>query len=174
MDDFKGWFCNLGTFPILGAIKEELELKVRPLDGFDPSGGLKISSTTLTSNNLDQNGRLQSTTSSNNKFKTTAKFNSSKSSYTVFSISTISTSMKNTTTSRRRANISNQNDQVSSENNEQNGPTFKFKAVREIKLIACLDNKNKCTLKSDSSKLLKHASLQLVFTSLMPILIRYY
>lgn len=32
MDDFKGAFCNLGSFPIIESIKEEFEHKVQNMD----------------------------------------------------------------------------------------------------------------------------------------------
>lgn len=150
MDDFKGWFCNLGTFPIIGAIKEEFEHKIRPLENSDSAD--QINNDKTTTSNLAS--RLQSTTKTNGKGKSTIKqIDNSKNGYTV--LTTPTTYKKMTTTLTNRPNNINKISNGVNTNREKtqeddNGPKFKFKAVREIKLIACLDNKNKCNLKNDS------------------------
>jgi hypothetical protein len=160
MDDFKGWFCNLGTFPIIGAIKEEFEHKIRPLESSDSADQINNDKTTFS--NLAS--RLQSTTKSNGKGKSTLKsFNISKNGYTVL---TTSTTKKITTTLTYRPN---NNNKIDNEEKSKNEYKPKFKAVREIKLVACLDNKNKCNLKNVSFKTNIHSNKLILISILILI-----
>jgi hypothetical protein len=164
MDDFKGWFCNLGTFPIIGAIKEEFEHKIRPLENSDSTDQINNVKTTI----LNQASRLQSTTKSNGKGKSTVKLvNSTKVGYTVLTTASTHKKVSNVLTNRPNNNKVSHGENINREKSQDDIiPKFKFKAVREIKLVACLDNKNKCNLKNNSFKTNIH-SCNLILMSLV-------
>ena len=120
MDDFKGWFCNLGSFPIIEAVKEEFEHKITLItEENQDESTFSIYTTDLIKNNIKD-------------LKSTKKHNANSSTKKILNYKSTTKQIKD----------SEKND--ISYLNEENGQKIynslkKFKAVREVKLITCLD-----------------------------------
>ena len=152
MDDFKGLFCNLGAFPIIESIKEEFEHKLLPLNpdfknknnsnsiyeqidkehgSKKPSSESKEQNNKKPSNNNNNNNNINNI---NNKYSTLSpNFNQD------LNYKNLRT---NYTKDKRATTPSNKNrlDRLLTTEKMK-----KFKAIREIKIVACLD-KSKCHL----------------------------
>ncbi len=173
MDDFKGLFCNLGAFPIIESIKEEFEHKLLPLnpdfkyknhsnsiyEQIDKEHGSKKQSN---ENNKDQNNNKKPSNNiniinnNNNKYSTLSPENNQELNYKNL--------RTNYTKDKKASTPPNKNKFEKLFTTEK---MKKFKAIREIKIVACLD-KSKCHLdiNSGSSILLLYNKIIFAFSTL--------
>lgn len=175
MDDFKGWFCNLNAFPIIESIKEEFEHKFILVDVDKNNTTGQISTTTKRSleakTTSDRHIKVKTASTVKNRLThtidTTKEFmaNNNKNIDTIKKNNYEKTNPKNGVTSIKEIskleNIENETtlNSTSSKEEPRNEPNLdaavrsvkkKFKAVREIRLHACL-NKKLCNLGSNHS-----------------------
>lgn len=121
MDDFKGLFCNLGSYPIIEAVKEQFEHKI-----------------TLIHEESEDKERF--------KLTTIKKLEQNKENYMqvnkVYNLTTIENNLIKFTL---KTKIPKKLDKDITHVKFSNNHVKKFKAIREVKLIACLDV-HKCSL----------------------------
>ena len=173
MDDFKGWFCNLNAFPIIESIKEEFEHKFILVDVDKNNTTGQISTTTKSQEAKTTSDRhIKIKNASTVKYRLTHTKDTAKDYIAPNkNIDTIKkndyekTNPKNGFTSIKEisklGNIENETtlNSTSSKEEPRNEPNLdaavrsvkkKFKAVREIRVHACL-NKKLCNLGSNHS-----------------------
>ena len=171
MDDFKGWFCNLGPFPIIESIKEEFEHKfvlidmvknnttyqTKPVtkqtapDTKVTNNRIKPKTTTVTIPPSKTNGAPNATKIPADKNTDNKQMGIKNNEY-----EKIGTSTQNSKVPIKDEQSPSNKSDVESSKNELNLESIarsvkkKFKAVREIQIYACL-NKKLCHLKSSSN-----------------------
>ena len=159
MDDFKGWFCNLGPYPIIESVKEEFEHKLTlitssPEHEKQPEPGIVEQTVTQVQtvnektkpNEATSAGKLNSVSKSKlttKSFVNTNNKNKNKNETTSRELIGLTTASMNSAESKKES---------SSLDSIARHFKKKFKAIREIKLIACLDKK-KCHISSSSTNL---------------------
>lgn len=157
MDDFKGWFCNLGPYPIIESVKEEFEHKltlVTSAPDHEKQPEPEIVEETVTQvqivnektkpNEVTSVGKLNSASKSKITTKTFANNNNKHKNKNETTSRELFSGL--TTTSLNQADSKNE---LASLDSIARNFKKKFKAIREIKLVACLDKKN-CHLASSS------------------------
>ena len=160
MDDFKGWFCNLGPYPIIESVKEEFEHKLTlitssPEHEKQPEPGI-VEQTVTQVQTVNQKTKPNEATSAG-KLNSVSK---SKLTTKAFVNNNNKNKNKNETTSRElmsglttaSMNSAESKNESSSLDSIARHFKKKFKAIREIKLIACLDKK-KCHISNSSTNL---------------------
>lgn len=159
MDDFKDMFCNLGSFPIIESIKEEFEHKITLItDDLERAQPTKAMSTSLiTTKNID--GRIFESYDSDNEYYETINTES------LSGDSKLINQLSENTLDKLNNSIVNQ---VQDNYEILKKKLKKFKAIREIKLIACLD-KQKCSLNSGHQILLSNIFFIILFFKILAI-----
>jgi hypothetical protein len=155
MDDFKGWFCNLGSYPIIESIKEELESKMTLIE--DELEKIPVdtqkNSDKKSDKNKEKNNDVTSTIEnelSPNKMSTHELIMKTKNPPKGSGIKEIKlTKNPKGTTNNMKTTTEVQAKDVSTLDSLSN-KYKKFKAIREIKLIACLDT-HKCHIKQPNN-----------------------
>jgi hypothetical protein len=174
MDDFKGWFCNLNAFPIIESIKEEFEHKFVLVDVDKNSTTHHIRETTKRIHELKtasdrpfklKTGSTDKTHMTNIKDKPKDLMGINENGQESKKVDHENTEAKNGVASNKEViNVSNVDEdkalnKTPSNEEPRNEPNLdsvvrsvkkKFKAVREIRLSACL-NKKLCKLGFNSS-----------------------
>lgn len=182
MDDFKGLFCNLGPFPIIEAVKEEFEHKVTLIDQESENQIESNQPQQQQSSDNDEQPTVEETETETEielemkkpppakpqTHTTTTKHNSHADLTTTTKLTKTPKRTK-TSTSRvattklidnKISNTTRKYKDIKSELEQFKKNLKKFKAVREIKLITCLDKKL-CTLSSSSARHKHHFSYKI-------------
>ena len=147
MDDFKDLFCNLGTFPIIESVKEEFEHKITLItDDLQKAQPTVAMSTEFVSTKF-VDGRIFENYDSDNEYYESD--NTKISNGDNKSINRLPEKISFDTSNESIANHVHDNYEILKKKLE------KFKAIREIKLVACLD-KRKCSLNSSNHIVLNY------------------
>lgn len=163
MDDFKDMFCNLGSFPIIESVKEEFEHKITLItDDLKKSKSTAAMSTAVVSTKSVDGRIFENYDSENEYYETDNTKNSNDDDKSINRLP------------EKKFELSNNSiaNQVQENYEILKKKLKKFKAFREIKIVACLD-KQKCSLNSSNQIVLNYVFFYFfVFKIISNLLVR--